>query len=188
MKTAKALAHQLYRRQRDLDVRLLMNNVEVIRDGKAEPITLGTENEAWFAISFFREWLAEQLREIDLVSEVDDQTSAIHYKAHIYRAIQRRPSSYLRCSVLEQKLAEANIWIERAEFQKYLDLVKDELAKIIDRSDLLCNNLMLDVDDLQIQYLTCAELTDEDIPWKVTVKKRKVKTEPRSTRSSTTSC
>jgi hypothetical protein len=186
LRVIKAKASELHKCQQQVDVHLLCNTIQTSRANGIEPITIEEEPEGWLAVSLFREWFAEQLQQIKLVSESEDKTSTVHYKAEIYRTINKRPHTYLRCSTLEQRLRVPNFPVEPWELQELLETMKDGLARIVEDSGLLTNNLLVDVEGLPIKYLTCAEIKDEDIPWGKSGKRRKAKSESSTRRSSTT--
>lgn len=118
-----------------------------------------SKRKTWLAMQIFRDWLASRLTELTQKANRLDMTSI----SRLYSTLLKGGDSYLRYDRVLQQLKEnvpCGDWGEPADD---LRLLKRYAADIV--KGMCANNLMLDAEGTDIEYLTCAKTTDEDGPW-----------------------
>ncbi|TID16065.1 hypothetical protein E6O75_ATG09123 [Venturia nashicola] len=135
-------------------MKLFQNSIHVGEGDSQVRISIQSNKDTWTAVSLFRDWLADSLDKAE-----DDPIK----RGAVYRKLHKGGDEYMPIWQVYKNMQELGVGFDHEELGNDIKILKD-FAK--DTVDELCrNNLMLDVEGNGIQYLTCAEIGQEDMPW-----------------------
>lgn len=160
-------ASLLRMKSRDVDRDLLLSNIEHHKWDAPAPVTLVEDVEASLVVHYWSSWFRKAIWEIQ-----DPQTGEVDPTevGAIYRKISSK-SEYLRPEELMDELSSAKVNFPhyQKELCENLSLFKDAQASLV--KPLIRNNLMLHLQGHpEIRYLTCVDISDQDIPWVASVR------------------
>lgn len=127
------------------------------------PIKLTKDSDAWLVVAKWREWFSGRLRDIQDPLTLDPDPTQL---GAIYRTIHARVD-YLLPEDLMNEFGHVNVNFPHyaKEICEDLTLFKTSQAELVE--DLIQNRLMLHVENHpEIKHLTCAKITEDDLPWK----------------------
>ncbi|KAI9826931.1 MAG: hypothetical protein M1832_005870 [Thelocarpon impressellum] len=146
----------------DADHDLFLNTIKV---GDA-PVTLGpagTHYETWIVVQLFRDWLC---RAMNAARDARREDSGTHYRllrqgGDAYLPAEAQVALLKRCAGGAQP--DGDIFAAWAEVRADLKLLKDYAAGVVE--ELCANNLMVEVAELGVEYLTCTQVHEWEFPW-----------------------
>ncbi|KAF2142896.1 uncharacterized protein K452DRAFT_203524, partial [Aplosporella prunicola CBS 121167] len=171
----KEKGEHLLRAQKGVVEQLLRNT---ILEGNQPIIDMGNQLETWIVIQYVRDWLVRQLHLIEspiLGANVDTPKSHILNGHHstdrlpgigaLFRQILRGGDAFLPYDKVLKELKEAFEYmnLDWDDLADDLRMLKDHAREIV--RDMCKNNLMLNLEEHNIGYLTCTELDAKDFPW-----------------------
>lgn len=115
----------------------------------------------WVIVNYWREWVSLAVK----------QTSDLHPKICtcevMYRLIEKGGDAYLPAASVCEDLKKHGVdgiedW-DVNEVEKVLDMLKEFAKEVVGK--LCVNHSMLDVEVFGIEYLTCCEVANSDLPW-----------------------
>ena len=138
----------------EIDREILMNSIS---DADGRPVTLESTPESWMVVQVFRDWLTGQM--------YYNRLGGKDHHGTYYRLMRKGGESYLPFEQQSEKLSAIGgngmrFW---GEIEEDLKALKTFAMQAV--SQLVKNNLMLDVEAAGIQYLTCIDVCLEDYPW-----------------------
>jgi hypothetical protein len=140
-----------------LDRELFSNTLTYIKNKNAHPITVYDDSQAWMLVQFFRDWFSIALAAYK--SECNPKRLGL-----VYRPMHRGGETYLPSTEIFDKFDILGMGYDRKEVVEDLKLLKDFAKDVV--KDICQNNIMLDVEIHGITYLTCANITEDDMPWR----------------------
>ncbi|OCL14767.1 hypothetical protein AOQ84DRAFT_402045, partial [Glonium stellatum] len=135
---------------------LFLNTIEAADGG---PTTIENDFEGWCTVQVFRDWYCARLNTI--ISKAGDQR--VMERGTLYRAMGKGGDSYLPYDEVLASLrnnVKSDDWTDLADDLKRLKKYAKDTVH-----DLCKNELMLDVDNHNIGYLTCVDVEVKDFPW-----------------------
>ncbi|PVI07589.1 hypothetical protein DM02DRAFT_700470 [Periconia macrospinosa] len=118
------------------------------------------QRETWLVVAVFRDYLAQQINELDL----DYNRNAVLDRGIFFRNLAKGAFEPLDGERV-RKVCHGFMRAEWKDFSDDLHKLKEYAAKAA--SDLAINQLMIDPDTHEVGYLTCVKVTNEDFPWLV---------------------
>lgn len=140
--------------RREVDQELLTNSLST--EG-ANPVTLASSPESWMVAQLFRDWLAIQMR--------DARKADLAHHSDVYQLMRKGGDVYLPLETVSEALdgIRGKGWGSWAEVAEDLKALKEFAMGAV--KPLVRNCLMLDVEAVGIQYLTCVDVGVGDFPW-----------------------
>jgi hypothetical protein len=137
------------------DRRLFLNSILAeTEDGEQSRVSIESNKESWTAVQIFRDWLT---KELDRADEDPIARGAVYRK--LYRGGDSEQSTYRVGEMMKQ----LGVGFDPEELEEDMIVMWSFAKEAV--AGLCQNNLMLDVEANGIQYLTCAEVCKEDMPW-----------------------
>lgn len=163
LKMIERKSNSLRTQRLEINQELFLATINLKERGEWVPATFLLGSEVSLVIATFDEWLRNQLRELRDPHTLEiDQTQI----GALYRTIHSL-NEYLLPEKLMKVFGDirVNFPCEPKELCESITILKGTLAEVV--QDVVRNNLMLHIEEHpDIQYLTCAEITKADIPWK----------------------
>ena len=146
-----------------MDRKLLLATIQYRKMGRVIPATFKLSTEASLAVAQFGQWFRNRLYKLQEAETNDVDPCLI---GAVYRKIHSKADYLIAEKVMEEfSEVRVNIPFYAKELCECLTDLKDDLAEMVE--PVVKNNLMLHVEEhSEIKHLTCAEIDDNDIPWK----------------------
>ena len=116
---------------------------------------------SWLVVASWRDWYCHSLSQSNVAGHMGKSD------AQMYRLMARGGGTYLPLASVLEKLRElkgSNLTpADMEEAAHDLRIMKEYAAEQV--KPLCINRSMLDVDDHDIGYFTCVEITDAELPW-----------------------
>lgn len=135
-------------------MKLFQNSIHVEEGGSLARVSIQSNKDSWTAISLFRDWLADSLDKAD-----DDLVR----KGAVFRRLHKGGDEYMPIWQVYKNMQDLGVGFDHEELGNDIRILKEFAKETVE--ELCKNNLMLDVEGNGIQYLTCAEVEPEDMPW-----------------------
>ncbi|MCJ1383419.1 hypothetical protein MMC17_006533 [Xylographa soralifera] len=156
----KVKADWLARLRTETTVELFMNTLKEIKGGP--DVSLKTSPEAWIAVHIFHDWLGTQARQLR-------NTNKLHY-GHHYRLMRKGGDAYLPAEKVRTLLIDielqgtmfADSW---DDLETDLNILKEYAKEVV--VQITMDNLMVGAECMELPYLTCVDVGEEDYPWTV---------------------
>ena len=113
--------------------------------------------DTWFIVATFRDNLARELTNLE-----DDKRGSLR-RGKLFRKIFKAGSAYMDYEDM-RRLLQRVMPSAVDSLSEDLALLKEHASEYV--KDLAKNELMLDVEANNVSYLTCTQITAEDIPWR----------------------
>lgn len=120
--------------------------------------------DTWFIVQYWRDWFTRSLAKANKVSDIGQKC----VRGKVYRDLRRSGEAYLP-TVLVLDAVEAcrskdlHAKAHRQGVERDLKTLKDFAQKVVE--PLCANYSMLSVEDAGIDYLTCINVEDSELPW-----------------------
>jgi len=156
-------SQQLQLLRHGVDRKLLLATIQYRKTDRVVPATFKLSTEASLAVAQFGQWFRNRLYKLQQAETQDADPCLI---GAVYHKIHSKADYLIAEKVMEEfSDVSVNFPFYAKELCECLTDLKDHLAEIVE--PVVKNNLMLHVKDhCQIKHLTCAEIDDNDIPWK----------------------
>jgi hypothetical protein len=158
----KSKTKQLHELCFGVDRDLFINTLNYGTGSDEHPITIGDQKESWIIVQLFRDWLACTLAEIRNEETGNLDPTRV---GQIYRLLHASGDAYLPLWEVYEKLDALGIGFDHKEVADDLMLLKNYNKEVV--RPLCKNNLMLDIEDHKIGYLTCIDISEDDMPWRM---------------------
>ncbi|KAH0537374.1 hypothetical protein FGG08_005816 [Glutinoglossum americanum] len=149
-------ASDLRRSRAETESNLFVNTIRV--EGRGCSLAGKTPRyDTWMVVSVFRAWLAS-------VIQSNRENNREHLPSY-FRKMRKAGEAYLPLETVETMLKPYSgpNWGQWDEIMEDLKLVKEFAEAEVCR--ITKNNLMLDVEEAKVQYLTCANIEPDEYPW-----------------------
>ena len=157
-------SEQLHRLRTGIDFKLLCHTIS-IEGRRAAPN--GDKPTVGLVVSFFREWVAGHVESIrsggtslPLSKSICSHERGCDSTAGFYRMLKQGSGNYLSLQLLQKTWGKGCTWDEK-EIKNVLAVLKRNAAEMV--APLFENSLR--GNDTSLAYLTCIDVSKEDIPW-----------------------
>lgn len=114
------------------------------------------ETETWMTVQAFRDQVAKR------ISAIDRHKQASLHRGTFHRGIKKGTLPWMETEHMRE-VCKKIMPLHWKELNEELVLLREHAAKVV--GELAANELMIDPDENGVNYLTCAKVTSEEVPW-----------------------